>query len=153
MSGFGAGWGRSVTGRQRAGLFPLLPWAGVAARTFVSLVSMVTVVSTAGMVSMAGEGNPESTGARVVVTTTLIGAAVSDVAGDWCRVDVLIPPAGCPGHFDIGPQALAALQGAALIMRHDYQQHLEARLREGQESQDRFVSLTVSYTHLRAHET
>ncbi len=81
--------------------------------------------------------------ARVVVTTTMIGAAVSDLASDWCRVDVLIPPAGCPGYFDIGPQVLAALQGAAAVFHHDYQGQLRARLAEGEDSGDRFVMLAT----------
>lgn len=90
----------------------------------------------------AQPGGPEN--ARVVVTTTMIGAAVSDLASDWCRVDVLIPPAGCPGYFDIGPQALAALHGASAVLYHDYQRHLETRLTDGRESAGRFVPLVTS---------
>ena len=130
-----------------------MPARGDLRQSFISpswRLWMLAVLPIAGLV-LGGAGaraqgprDADDGTVRVVVTTSMIGAAVSDLAGEWCRVDVLIPPAGCPGHFDIGPQALAALQGAALILRHDYQAYLEARLIDGQGSADRFVSLTTT---------
>jgi ABC-type Zn uptake system ZnuABC Zn-binding protein ZnuA len=65
---------------------------------------------------------------RVVVTTTMMGAAVADLAFDWCEPLPLYPSAGCPGHFDLTPRAMADVEDAALVLVHDYQEPLRARV-------------------------
>lgn len=65
---------------------------------------------------------------HVVVTTTMIGAAVADLAFDWCEPLPLYPSAGCPGHFDLTPRAMAEVEDAALVLVHDYQEALRARV-------------------------
>lgn len=64
----------------------------------------------------------------LVATTTMLGAAVSELAGDWSRLEVLIPGEGCPGHFDLAPGDLQTLRRAALVLRHDYQGTMQQRL-------------------------
>ena len=66
--------------------------------------------------------------ARIVVTTTMLGAAVADLAFDWCEPVPLYPSAGCPGNFDLTPRAMAEVEDAALILVHDYQDALRARV-------------------------
>lgn len=65
---------------------------------------------------------------RVVVTTTMMGAAVADLAFDWCEPLPLYPAAGCPGHFDLTPRSMAEVEDAALVLVHDYQEPLRARV-------------------------
>jgi ABC-type Zn uptake system ZnuABC Zn-binding protein ZnuA len=75
-----------------------------------------------------GEASGVSPRVRVVVTTTLAGAAVADLAFDWCEPIPLYPSAGCPGHFDLTPRAMALVEDAALVLVHDYQESLRARV-------------------------
>jgi ABC-type Zn uptake system ZnuABC Zn-binding protein ZnuA len=79
-----------------------------------------------------------------VVSTTMIGSALDDLAADWIRPIVLIPAEGCPGHFDLGPQALADLQRAVLILRHDYQGFLEDGLQAARRPGQRAGVLATS---------
>ncbi len=61
-------------------------------------------------------------------TTTVIGEMLRMVGGEKIEVSTLIPPRGCPGHFDISPGDAARLSGARLILRHDFQAYLDRRL-------------------------
>jgi ABC-type Zn uptake system ZnuABC Zn-binding protein ZnuA len=65
---------------------------------------------------------------RVVVTTTMMGAAVADLAFDWCEPLPLYPAAGCPGQFDLTPRTMAEVEDAALVLVHDYQEPLRVRI-------------------------
>ncbi len=78
-------------------------------------------------------GDPASSASRplVVVTSTLLGAAIADVAGDAVEILTLIPAQGCPGHYDVTPKALADVAAARMTMVHDYQRPLGEKLRGG----------------------
>ncbi|MDI6709866.1 MAG: metal ABC transporter substrate-binding protein [Bacillota bacterium] len=58
---------------------------------------------------------------QVVTTTSLIADVAKAVGGDRVQVTNIIPPASCPGHFDIKPGDLKALADARLFMLHDWQ--------------------------------
>lgn len=58
---------------------------------------------------------------KVVASTSLIAEIVADLAGEGVEVVVLIPPASCPGHFDLRPADLELLSSARLLMLHDWQ--------------------------------
>ncbi|MBN2368973.1 MAG: zinc ABC transporter substrate-binding protein, partial [Vicinamibacteria bacterium] len=66
----------------------------------------------------------------IVVTTSMIERATLDlVAGiPSVRVERLLPPASCPGHFDLSPRVIPTLRAAALVIRHSYQDVLEQKL-------------------------
>lgn len=72
-----------------------------------------------------GDASPR---VRVVVTTSMMGAAVTELAYDWCEPVPLYPSTGCPGQFDLTPRAVAAVEDAALVLVHDYQESLRARI-------------------------
>lgn len=76
---------------------------------------------------------------RIVTTTTMIGAAVADLAGDWTEITVLTPPSACPGQIDVGPKQVEALHHADLILRHDYEIFLDQRLRALEIDPKRFM--------------
>ena len=63
-------------------------------------------------------------GLKVVTSTSLIAAVVEQVGGD--RVDVvnIIPPAQCPGHFDVKPGDIQKLADADLFLLHGWQGEL-----------------------------
>jgi zinc transport system substrate-binding protein len=65
----------------------------------------------------------------VVATTTMIRSMVELLAPSGIECRNLIPPAACPGQFDLKPRDAAGLAGASLIIRHDYQAYLDSRLR------------------------
>ena len=66
----------------------------------------------------------------IVVTTTMLEAAVRDALGhsDKLRIIRLLPPGGCPGHFDLSPRALPLLRQARYIIRHDFQAALDRKI-------------------------
>ena len=58
---------------------------------------------------------------KVVTSTSLLASIVERVGGD--RVDVvnIIPPAQCPGHFDVKPGHIQKLDDANLFLLHGWQ--------------------------------
>jgi len=58
---------------------------------------------------------------KVVTSTSLLASIVERVGGD--RVDVvnIIPPAQCPGHFDVKPSDIQKLANANLFLLHGWQ--------------------------------
>lgn len=71
---------------------------------------------------LLGGCSPGSTSKlKVVTSTSLIASTVERVGGD--RVDVvnIIPPAQCPGHFDVKPSDIQKLADADLFLLHGWQ--------------------------------
>ena len=78
----------------------------------------------------------------VVATTTMLGVMVDDVTGGAVPVHSLVPPGSCPGHFDATPRDLDKVAGSRLVLRHDFQAHLDAKLSRGSVGQVTVVSVT-----------
>jgi len=77
------------------------------------------------------EGQAASSGSprpQVVVGTSMIESAVRRLAGDRLQVYRLAPPGQCPGHFDMKPGDFEAIIRSELLLRHDYQEHLDRKL-------------------------
>ncbi|MDO9573507.1 MAG: zinc ABC transporter substrate-binding protein, partial [Candidatus Contubernalis sp.] len=80
---------------------------------------LITGILVLGLVaaSILGGCTPAATAKlKVVTSTSLIASIVERVGGD--RVDVvnIIPPAQCPGHFDIKPGDIQKLADADLFI-------------------------------------
>lgn len=58
---------------------------------------------------------------RVMVTTSLLECAASEIGGRHVRVNVLIAPGSCPGHYDISPKDLKLLSESRLLLTHGYE--------------------------------
>lgn len=58
---------------------------------------------------------------KIVATTSLIAEIAADVGGDAVQIATLIPPASCPGHFDIKPEDMRLLAEARLFLLHGWQ--------------------------------
>ncbi len=86
----------------------------------------------------------------VVVTTSMLECAVRDLLGPGSPVTIvrLVPPGSCPGHFDLSPGMLPTLRKAALILRHDYQAALDAKLRGLGIPEERIASIPSSQSFL-----
>lgn len=66
-------------------------------------------------------GGETSANLKVVTTTSLIASIVEKVGGDKVDVVNIIPPAQCPGHFDVKPSDMKALSDAKLFLLHGWQ--------------------------------
>ncbi len=65
---------------------------------------------------------PESkAGLRVVTSTSLLAQIVERVGGDKVDVINIIPPAQCPGHFDVKPDDVKKLADADIFLMHGWQ--------------------------------
>ncbi len=78
------------------------------------------------MLLAAGCGQETNDGAagsslKVVTTTSLIADIVEQVGQDRVTVANIIPPASCPGHFDVKPGDMQVLADARLFFVHDWQ--------------------------------
>jgi zinc transport system substrate-binding protein len=58
---------------------------------------------------------------KVVTSTSLIAQIVERVGGDKVDVVNIIPPAQCPGHFDVKPGDIQKLADADLFLLHGWQ--------------------------------
>jgi len=58
---------------------------------------------------------------RVVTTTSLLQQIVERVSGDLVDLVNIIPPAQCPGHFDVKPSDIQKLADADLFLVHGWQ--------------------------------
>ncbi|MCX7912907.1 MAG: metal ABC transporter substrate-binding protein, partial [Dehalococcoidales bacterium] len=58
---------------------------------------------------------------RVVTTTSLIAQIVERIGADRVSVVNIIPPAQCPGHFDVKPGDIQKLADGRLFLMHNWQ--------------------------------
>lgn len=84
--------------------------------------------------------------ASVVVTTTMLETAVRDAfpadKGEGLETRLLIPPGGCPGHFDLSPGFLPLLRRADLILIHEYQDDLRGKISSLTGSDSKIISVS-----------
>jgi zinc transport system substrate-binding protein len=59
---------------------------------------------------------------KVVTTTALIHEIIERVGGNYVSVSNIIPPAQCPGHFDVKPRDIQSLATANLFLMHGWQE-------------------------------
>jgi zinc transport system substrate-binding protein len=71
--------------------------------------------------------NPRHTPASVDIMagSSLIANAINDVADGKLATDTLIPPGTCPGHYDVKPSEIEALNNSKAFFIHDYQQNFQ----------------------------
>ncbi len=61
----------------------------------------------------------------VIVTTSVLGSVVQDLAGDKVDLIVLVNPAVCSAHYDIKPSDVYAVSKADLIIYHGFEKWIE----------------------------
>jgi len=83
----------------------------------VVALALSLVVSILGGCSPAEPANK----LKVVTTTSLIAQIVERVGSDTVDVVNIIPPAQCPGHFDVKPGDIQKLADADLFLMHGWQ--------------------------------
>jgi len=89
------------------------------------VVIIVSLLSAGCSSSNSGAGDQQNARQteplQVVTTTSLLAEIVNSVAGDQVEVINIIPPAMCPGHFDVKPEDMKVLADADLFMLHNWQ--------------------------------
>ncbi|MBA7496069.1 hypothetical protein ES702_06667 [subsurface metagenome] len=89
-------------------------------KKFNILVITALVLGLAIVSVLGGCAPAETSQLKVVTSTSMMAQIVERVGGD--RVDVvnIIPPAQCPGHFDIKPSDIQKLADADLFLLHGW---------------------------------
>lgn len=70
---------------------------------------------------LGGCAAPAAEKLQVVTSTSLLAQVVQRVGGEMVDVINVIPPAQCPGHFDVKPGDIQMLAGADLFLMHGWQ--------------------------------
>jgi len=92
--------------------------AGLIASFLIGVLLLTLVVLPLGCTSEA------TSNLKVVTTTSLIASIVEKVGGNKVDVANIIPPAQCPGQFDIKPGDVKMLSDAKLFLMHGWQGEL-----------------------------
>ena len=82
------------------------------------LVGVILLTLAVLPLGCASEATPKL---KVVTTTSLISSVVEQVGGDKVQVANIIPPAQCPGQFDVKPSDVQMLADAKLFLMHGWQ--------------------------------
>ncbi len=82
----------------------------------LALVIILVVGLLSGGCAVPADGN-----LKVVASTSLIAQIVERIGGDRVTVSNIIPPAQCPGHFDVKPSDIKLLADGELFLMHGWQ--------------------------------
>lgn len=67
---------------------------------------------------------------KVVATTSLISCITKEVGKDKVAVSTVIPPASCPGHFDLKIQDVQFLNEAKIVFYHGWESFIPKIVKE-----------------------
>ena len=87
----------------------------------ISLILLTGVLIGGGADVVASAHAQQARRMKIVATTSLIAEIVSDLGGPTVEIATLIPPASCPGHFDIKPEDMKTLADAQVFLLHSWQ--------------------------------
>src|SRR4030042_246448 len=90
-------------------------------KKLVVILAAILVLSLAAVTLSGGCAKENSAKLKVVTSTSLIAQIVERVGGDKVSVVNIIPPAQCPGHFDVKPGDITKLADANLFIIHNWQ--------------------------------
>jgi len=86
-----------------------------------ALISGILVLSLVISSLLGGCSSADASKLKVVTSTSLIAQIVERVGGEMVDVVNIIPPAQCPGHFDVKPGDIQKLADADLFFLHGWQ--------------------------------
>ncbi len=84
-------------------------------------VTIILILSSVVASLTGGCRSEETEELKVVTSTSIIASIVERVGGDKVNVVNIIPPAQCPGHFDVKPSDIQKLADADLFLLHGWQ--------------------------------
>ena len=85
------------------------------------LVTIMLVLGLTAALALGGCAPAGTAKLKVVTSTSLLSSIVERVGGDMVDVVNIIPPAQCPGHFDVKPSDIQKLADADLFLLHGWQ--------------------------------
>jgi len=85
------------------------------------LITVGLVVGLIAGLALGGCSPSVTSKLQVVTSTSLMAQIVERVGGDLVDVVNIIPPAQCPGHFDVKPSDIQRLAEADLFLLHGWQ--------------------------------
>ena len=85
--------------------------------SLAAILGLLLVLVSAVLVSGCGS---QSAGLQVVTSTSLLAGIAAGVGGDRVDVANIIPPAQCPGHFDIKPSDIMKLSQGDIFLMHGW---------------------------------
>jgi len=85
------------------------------------LVTAILVLGLAIGLALGGCSPSVTSKLQVVTSTSLMAQIVERVGGDRVDAVSIIPPAQCPGHFDVKPSDIQRLADADLFLLHGFQ--------------------------------
>jgi zinc transport system substrate-binding protein len=88
---------------------------------FRALASVLLALGVVATLILGACTPAETANLNVVTSTSLIAQIVTRVGGDEISVINIIPPAQCPGHFDVKPGDIQKLADADLFLLHGWQ--------------------------------
>jgi zinc transport system substrate-binding protein len=91
------------------------------------LVITILVLSLVAASILGGCAPIETSRLKVVTSTSMMAQIVERVGGDMVEVVNIIPPAQCPGHFDVKPGDIQKLADADLFLLHGWQGEIFAQ--------------------------
>ena len=82
---------------------------------------IIVFILLAGTLLLGSCTVPSTPQIKVVTTTSLIHLIAERVGGELVEVANIVPPAQCPGHFDVKPGDIQKLAEADLFLLHNWQ--------------------------------
>jgi zinc transport system substrate-binding protein len=64
-------------------------------------------------------------GQDVVATTSVLSSVIKDIGQKKIRVETLVAPGSCPGHFDLKVSHLANIEKSGILFAHGFETYLE----------------------------
>jgi len=74
-------------------------------------------------------------------STTMIASLLQDIGGKEFTILTILPPASCPGHFDLKPSDVRLLRQTEVMIYHPHQQALQKALKQHVASDHRWLVL------------
>jgi zinc transport system substrate-binding protein len=85
------------------------------------LITVALVFSLVAVLILGGCASTDTSKLKVVTSTSLIAFLVEQVGNGKVDVVNIVPPAQCPGHFDVKPGDIQKLANADLFIMHGWQ--------------------------------
>jgi zinc transport system substrate-binding protein len=89
------------------------------------LIGVLVVVLVGVVVAVLVRAQNAPPSVDIMAGSSLIANIIQDVAGDKLETRTLIPPGTCPGHYDVKPSEIVALNNSKALFIHNFQQTYE----------------------------
>lgn len=72
--------------------------------------------------------NSQQGGFDISVSSSYLSSAVRDISGNNFKIFSIVPPAMCPGHFDISPSQVSGISGSDILFIFEFQKRMKDSL-------------------------